>query len=92
MVYQIMPLLDLVSAIVILFSGILPGNVLFYIAGYLLLKGGLFFLMSKDFASAVDIAIGIYVIFIVIGLSHFMANTLASLFLAQKGLLGLVAL
>ena len=92
MVYRVMPLLDLVSAVVILFSGILPGNVLFYIAGYLLIKGGLFFLISRDFASSIDIVIGVYVLLIVIGFSHMIANTLASLFLAQKGLLGMIAL
>ena len=85
MIIQFFGLLDVIAATFILFGKIIPESVLFYVAGYLLLKG-ILFLFSGDFASIIDILIGLYVVLMIFGFYWFVASVVCALFLYQKGL------
>lgn len=90
--YKIMPVLDLISAGLILFSPLLPTDPVRIAGTYLIVKGLFFVLTSKDIASALDFLIGIYAIIIVF--FHFyniFISLIAVIFLFQKSAFAIAA-
>ena len=92
MIVKILGALDILSAILFWLFGmfhIVPSVIITLIAFYLLIKG-LFFLISLDFASILDIIVAI-IMFISIG--FVMPNIiifLVALFLLQKGIFSII--
>jgi len=88
---KIMGACDLVCGFIILivsFSLIsLPHRSLFLAALYLVGKGVIFGVISKDIASLLDIASGLYALILLIGLSSHLIAILIFLYLAQKFIL-----
>lgn len=88
MVVFILGILDLFIALIILGAKSFPEKVILFAAFYIILKG-LVFAMSSDIASYVDIAAGIYMVFIAAGFSVSFLSIIFAIFLAQKGLFSL---
>jgi len=81
-------IIDLFLVLIILASSVLPKSVVIIAAAYIILKS-LFFVLSDDLASYFDLVIGIYLVFLVLGLSFDVVTFFSAIFLAQKGLLSL---
>lgn len=80
------------TALVILYAvKFFPAVTLRFVAYYLLLKGSVFLLFSRDFASIVDVLFGVF--FLAVS-SGFYANNLLTIiggvWLLQKGIMGLL--
>ncbi len=84
MLAKVLGALDLLVTLIIIFAPLFPKNIIFYGAFYLIAKGLMFVLTSRDFASYLDIICGIYVIFLAFNLSNPIITILAVLFLGQK--------
>lgn len=88
MIIKLFGIFDLIAALIILMHTQVPVKAILVCAFYLLIKGALFIFM-EDFASVVDVIVGIYALFLAYNLSIGLLTIVASLFLAQKGLLSL---
>lgn len=84
----ILGIIDLFIALIILGAKFFPKSVILFAAFYIILKG-LLFVLSNDAASYVDIAAGIYMMFIAAGFSLSLLSILFTIFLVQKGLFSL---
>jgi hypothetical protein len=80
---------DLLAVIVLLFSAIFPQHIITWIATFIILKGVMFGMM-KNFVSYIDVVVGIYIVFVGYGISHWVPTLGSALFLGQKGLFSLV--
>lgn len=90
--YKIMPVLDIFSAIAVLFGPYLPLDVVRIAGTYLIGKGLFFVLISKDIPSFIDLVIGVYAISIAyLHFYNILISLLALLFIGQKSLLALGA-
>ena len=93
MLMKLMPLFDLLTAIVVFLHitfGIFTPTTVMYGAIYLIIKG-LIFSLSKDFASMVDLFCGMYIMLVVFaGLSVGLLNIVILIWLLQKGLFGMI--
>ena len=89
----ILGILDLISALILglkfVFSSF-PDKIVIIAAIYLIVKGALF-LMSKDFASIIDIFCGIVLIFSAFMIIPFPIFALTLVFLVQKGIFSLIS-
>ncbi|MDI3474258.1 MAG: hypothetical protein PWR30_581 [Candidatus Woesearchaeota archaeon] len=89
MILKIYGLLDIISAFVILLSAFgmtgikLPILVMLYL-------GFKVFLYFGDFASFLDLAVVIYIAFILLGFSNIVITLLSTAYLAQKGIASLL--
>ncbi len=87
---KILGLLELIFAVIIgahLLYGMFSREIVFFIIGYILIRGGLFIISSKDIASIVDLIFGIYVLIALYGIFSNPAVTIAFVvWFAQKGL------
>ena len=77
-------LLDIVSIVIVLGSKILPRKLLVFSGLYLLLKGLVFAISSKDFASYIDTFFGVYLIAMFFGLRIYVLSAICVLWLIQK--------
>ncbi len=85
MLLRLLGVIDLMVALLLLASHILPKDILVVAAIYIILKG-LVFVLAEDIISYVDIAIGLYIFLLMFGFSSNILSLLAALFLIQKGL------
>tara|TARA_Y100000310_G_scaffold345618_1_gene467378 strand:- start:15717 stop:15974 length:258 start_codon:yes stop_codon:yes gene_type:complete len=76
--------IDLMVTLIILFYTLFPKSIIFYGAFYLIVKGLIFVLTSKDFASYIDVICGVYTVFLALGISHPIITIAVALFLGQK--------
>ena len=83
-------ILDLISFLVISFHYLAPKKLMMYTFLYLLIKGLFFVLVSRDFASYLDMACGLYIIFLYFGYSISFLTVIFSVYLAQKAVLTLI--
>ena len=74
------------TALATAFPLLLPKTIVFYIAGYLILKGGIF-AMSGNLISYIDVFCGIYLILLTYGVSVTAITIFAVIFLTQKNIL-----
>lgn len=88
MAAKLLGMIDLAIVFIILFHSSLPAKLILFAAGYLIVKG-VFFIFTGDYASYADAAIGIYMVFMLIGASFTFITAISVVFLAQKGLLSL---
>ncbi len=80
---------DLLGVIIIIFSAFFPQKMIIWIATFIILKG-MMFAMTRNIVSFIDIGIGVYIVFIAYGISHWIPTLGSVLFLGQKGLFSLV--
>lgn len=93
MIVKILALSDIIatSVIILYLAEFFPLATIKYIAFYLIIKGGFFLLLSKDFASLVDALFGVYFLILSSGIySNTIITTIAALWLFQKAILGLI--
>ena len=81
---KLLAIVDLVAIFAILAAPILPVKVMMYSAGYLILKGGMFAIMSYDLASFLDLLCGVVIIFLAFDISNSTINLIVLLYLVQK--------
>lgn len=88
MIIKVFGILDLISALIFGLSyyfNIIPRSLIFFFAGYLILKGAIF-LFSRDIASFIDVGCGIVMfISVFFSVSH-LIFIITLIFLIQKGL------
>ena len=87
MLMKILGFGDVVAALATTFAAVfpfvLPKQLVFYIAGYLILKGGMFAL-SGNIVSYIDVFCGFYLILLTYGLSFTIITVFVVIFLIQK--------
>jgi hypothetical protein len=89
MFMQLLGSLDVLAAMLLIFSPILPSQPLLLAAVYLMVKG-LLFLLGGDTVSMIEMAVGFYFIFAAFDLVWNPITVLCALFLLQKGVLSFV--
>ena len=93
MLIKLMGIGDIIAAItaviVAAFPTVLPRAVVFYVAGYLIFKGGIF-AFSGNLISYFDVFCGIYIILLTYGISITIVTILVVFFLIQKNVLSLI--
>ena len=92
MLFAALGKLDLLTVLVLMGAAILPHKLLFYAAIYLLLKGIFFGILLRDFASKIDLACGVYLMFLSQGITMPIIHTLVLLWLLQKTILTFIAI
>ncbi len=92
MLFATLGKLDLITVLVLMFAAILPKTFLLYAAIYLLIKGALFVLFSKDFASYGDFISGIYLLVLSFGLEIPIAHQIVLFYLLQKTIMTFIAI
>ncbi len=76
----------LTTALVAAFPVLLPKRLVFYIAGYLILKGGMF-ATSGNIISYIDVFCGIYLMLLTYGISFKIITFFVVIFLIQKNII-----
>lgn len=93
MLAKLMGIGDVVAAlttiVVALFPSFLPRTIVFYAAGYLIFKGGMFAL-GGNIISYIDVFCGIYLILLTYGVSVTLITIFVVFFLIQKNILSLI--
>ena len=84
--------LDLITVIILLGAAILPSKLMFYAAFYLIVKGGIFILLSRDFASYGDLFSGLYLLVLSYGVYVPYLHQVVLFWLLQKTILTFVAI
>jgi len=87
---KILGTLDFLVLLMILFSSLFPKDIILYGAFYLIIKGLIFVLTSRDFASYIDVIIGIYTIFIAFNISHPILTIIMVLYMGEKVVVSLI--
>lgn len=91
---KILGFIELIFAIIVgghLLYSIFPREIVFLIVVYILIRGVLFAISSKDMASIIDILFGVYVLLALYGFFSNSVITIAfTVWLAQKGLFSLL--
>ena len=93
MIIKILGILDLIAAVIFGLSyyfHFVPRGLMFFIAGYLILKGGIF-LLTKDIASVIDVGCGVVVLVSVFFSVSMLVFIITLIFLLQKGIFSLVS-
>ncbi len=84
--------LDLITVLILMGAAILPHKLLLYAAIYLILKGGIFILINRDFASYGDLFSGFYLLVLSFGLKIPVIHQIVFFWLLQKTILTFVAI
>jgi len=90
MIVYLLAILDTITAFVIMFHvffGWFSPATVFYHALYVFLKGLLF--AKSDFASKIDVVVGLYIFILLAGFSHNILTIIAIVWLAQKSFISL---
>ena len=82
--------MDLLAVIIVLLSPILPTKMVVYIAGFIIMKG-LFFGMTGNIMSMLDIVCGICIVLLAFKLVSTTIMIIVVLFLLQKAFLSIIA-
>ncbi|MBN1503284.1 hypothetical protein JW930_07130 [Candidatus Woesearchaeota archaeon] len=79
-------IIDLLAVILFVLSAFFGVKhiLLYVVAAYLIIKGTLFTVMSRDIASMIDIICGFYALTITLGVKNNIVNGIIVLYLAQK--------
>jgi len=75
---------DVLAIVTLLFGAFLPEKYIFYTAFYLIIKGALFGIGSRDYVSFLDLVCGIYIILMVYGIKSTFLTVFFCLFLSMK--------
>ena len=90
MIAKVLGIGDLMSGLMVLMATVFPAAWIIFFAKYLILKGGIFAAMG-NIVSMIDVACGIYMIFLAFGHGFLVLNIIAIVFLMQKGLASLIS-
>lgn len=80
--------LDLLIAVMMLFSFLFPTKAMLYVMLYLVFKGG-FFAMGGDLVSWIDVFCGAYALLLAYGIAFTPITLICVFYLGQKGLFSL---
>ena len=83
---------DLLTVLILMGAAIVPQKFLLVAAVYLLVKGGIFILISKDFASYGDFISGIYLLVLSLGIKIPVVHTIVLFWLLQKTIMTFIAI
>jgi hypothetical protein len=87
---KILGFVDIIASLVLLMSGFMPSNIIVAFGIYLIIKGVLFNIFGLNIVSAIDLAIGLFMVFgIAAGFSINFFRVLFFVFLVQKGIFSL---
>ena len=92
MLFAALGKLDLLTVLVLMGAAVLPSKLLLFAAIYLMIKGGLFILINKDFASYGDFISGIYLLVLSFGLTIPVVHQIVLFWLLQKTILTFVVI
>ena len=92
MIFAALGKLDLITVIILMGAAIFPKKLLLYAAIYLILKGGLFILINKDFASYGDLFSGLYLVLLSTGVKIPYLHQVVFFWLLQKTLMTFIAI
>jgi hypothetical protein len=92
MLFATLGKLDFITVLILLGAAILPQKLLLYAAIYLLIKGALFILLNRDFASYGDFISGIYLVVLAHGLKIPYVHNIVLIWLLQKTILTFIAI
>ena len=92
MIFAALGKLDLLTVIILMGAAILPSKLLLYASIYLIIKGGLFVLLSRDFASYGDLFSGFYLLILSYGIMVPYLHQLVFFWLLQKTILTFIAI
>ncbi|RMF55652.1 hypothetical protein D6745_01500 [Candidatus Woesearchaeota archaeon] len=84
---QLLGLLDLLAALLVLYSIFLPQKLLFIAAWYLIFKGVFFSIATIDFLSIGDVLAGAYLLLLAFGLASPAFSAAIAIFLLYKGVM-----
>ncbi len=77
-------IVDFAALVLILFIPWFPSEFVRYGAYWLMLKGGFFVIISKDFGSMLDVLAGFYIILLTFGISWDFLTILTLIFIGLK--------
>jgi len=92
MLFEKLGTLDLITVLILIGAAILPSKLLYIAAIYLVVKGMSFILISKDFASYIDVACGIYLFVLSHGIKIPLLHNVVLLWLLQKTIMTFIAI
>lgn len=94
MLMKILGFVELFFAIIIgmhLLYGTFANDTVIFVVGYIFLRGAIFAVTSRDFASIVDLIFGIYAVLALNGIfSHFTITIALVVWFGQKALLSIL--
>ena len=92
MLFATLGKLDLLTVLILMGAAVLPSKLLVFAAIYLILKGGIFILLNKDFASYVDLFSGFYLLVLSIGINIPYLHQVVFFWLLQKTIMTFIAI
>ncbi len=92
MLFGLLGKADLITVLILLGAAVLPKKLLLFAAVYLLIKGGIFIFMNRDFASYGDFASGLYLLILSFGLHIPVVHQVILFWLIQKTILTFIAI
>jgi hypothetical protein len=92
MLFATLGKLNLITVLILLGAAVLPHQFLMIAAIYLLIKGGIFILINKDFASYGDFISGIYMLLLAYGIMIPVVHEIVLFWLIQKTALTFLAI
>ena len=92
MIFATLGKLDLITVLILMGAAILPSKFLLFAAVYLILKGGIFILINRDFASYGDLFSGLYLVLLSTGLKIPYLHQVVFFWLLQKTILTFIAI
>ncbi|MEK6916484.1 MAG: hypothetical protein AABW92_01955 [Nanoarchaeota archaeon] len=92
MLFATLGKLDLITVLILMGAAILPSKFLMYAAVYLMVKGGIFILVNRDFASYGDFFSGIYLLVLSYGIHIPYLHQAVFFWLLQKTLLTFIGI
>ncbi|MBN2367607.1 hypothetical protein JXC34_01205 [Candidatus Woesearchaeota archaeon] len=92
MLFATLGKLDLLTVLILMGAAILPKKLLLFAAIYLLIKGGLFIWLSRDFASYGDFISGIYLLILSFGIQIPFVHQVVLFWLLQKTIMTFIAI
>ena len=92
MLFATLGKLDFITVLILIGAAIMPKKLLLFAAIYLLIKGGTFIFLSKDFASYGDFFSGIYLVVLANGVKIPYVHNIVLIWLLQKTIMTFIAI
>jgi hypothetical protein len=92
MLFATLGKLDLITVLILIGAAILPSKLLVFAALYLILKGVIFGLLNKDFASYGDLFSGFYLLVLSTGIKIPYLHQVVFFWLLQKTIMTFIAI
>jgi len=92
MLFEKLGTLDFITVLIIIGAAIMPQKLLLTAAVYLIVKGLIFILLSKDFASYIDLFSGLYLVIFANGIRLPYLHGAVLFWLIQKTILTFIAI